>query len=260
MEVEIPNERKEEKNKPCSNKEEGKNKQNDLDENNEQKEKREDEKEKKSINKEEQEEEEDEEEEDEKEEEELKDEKEKLEQKKDKEKEKPKNKKKKLDKSESLYDGTIKNIKLKNSNITCYIGNEANKKASKELYDEIKKIPLENITLNEQMKAIYQYGNNQIIYYNYPLFEKKIKIYNSKGNQFKAIIYFIEDIQNIVKFLKMKNPHYFDKSTNNYLKLSSDYDYSMFLLGKENEILKDISYSSVKYKKLKHLYKKKRKN
>ena len=172
---------------------------------------------------------------------------------------KRKEKKKIMNANKEIYDKTIKNIELKNYNIYCFIGNEKNRTTSEEIYNELKLIPPKDILFDKKMKVKYIYGENQYIYYYYPLFYKKIKIYNFKGKQFKAVIYFMEDIKNIVKYFKMKNPHYFDKSTNEYKLLLSDNDYETFLLEKENEIIKDISYSPIKYKKLEKLYKKKEK-
>ena len=161
--------------------------------------------------------------------------------------------------NELLYDKTVKNIELRDNIIYCYIGKEDNKKLSKEVIEEIKNIPYKNMKFEGDMRIKYYYGKDQYIYYHIPLVEKKIKIYNSKGLEFKAIIYFIEDIKNIVKYLKMKEPYYFDESTNQYKKLLTDDDYEMFLLKKENEIVKDISYSSINFIKLEKLYKKKEK-
>ena len=162
-----------------------------------------------------------------------------------------------MNKNKEIYDNSIKNIELIDSNIICYIGSENNRKKSVELCKEIKIIPDEDIIFENGMTSKYFYGENQYIYYYTPLFEKSIKIYNSIGKQFKAVICFTEDIKNILAYFKMKNPHYLEKSTNKYLSLSSDDDYAMFLLG-DNEIIKDISYSSVNYKNLKKLYKNKK--
>ena len=86
-----------------------------------------------------------------------------------------KGKKKIMKKSKEIYDETIKNIEIKNCNIKCYIGNEKNRKTSEELYNELKQIQIKDTLFDNKMRAKYNYGEDQCIYYYYPLFEKKNK-------------------------------------------------------------------------------------
>ena len=158
--------------------------------------------------------------------------------------------------NEEIYDKTIKNIELINDDVICYIGNENNKKQSVEIYDVIPKNPNNDCMFDGAVVSKYYYGENQYIPYYIPLFKKRIKIYNSKGKQFKSIICFTEDIKNIIKYFKMKNPHYLDKSSNKYKAFSSENDYKVFLFDK-SEIIKDISYTHIDYEQLKDLYQKK---
>ena len=178
---------------------------------------------------------------------------------KDKDKEKfgkEEEKKKEIERDEEIYDKTIKNIELINDDVICYIGNENNKKQSVEIYDVIPKNPNNDCMFDGAVVSKYYYGENQYIPYYIPLFKKRIKIYNSKGKQFKSIICFTEDIKNIIKYFKMKNPHYLDKSSNKYKAFSSENDYKVFLFDK-SEIIKDISYTHIDYEQLKDLYQKK---
>lgn len=165
-------------------------------------------------------------------------------------------KKLEIESNEEIYDKTIKNIELINDDVICYIGNENNKKLSVEICKELLKNPNKDYIFDEAVVSKYYYGENQFIHYYIPLYEKSIKIYNSKGKQFKSIICFTEDIKNIIKYFKMKNPQYLDKSTNTYKAFSSEDDYAIFLLD-QNEIIKDISYSHIDYNKLKILYQEK---
>ena len=73
---------------------------------------------------------------------------------------------------------------------------------------------------------------------------------DSKGIDYVASVYFVEDVKNIIYGLDLKNPHYFSYDKKEYIKLGpKSYDY--FILGPENAI-KDITYSEINYKELKN--------
>ncbi len=178
---------------------------------------------------------------------------------------KGKNIQKEENEENEIYNTEIKNIEVINNTVTCYIGEEKDKIKSSKIFNDIKsnnKNPNRNVKIicDLDLKSKY-YPNkadtNKFIEFYHPIFKKKIKIYNVKGKEFKADIYFVEDIKNIVAYFKMKKPHYLDKSSNNYIKLEPD-QYSSFLLG-NNDTIKDISYSPIKYEKLKKIYKRKMK-
>ena len=156
-----------------------------------------------------------------------------------------------------LIDTTSENIELNGDFLICYMGKEAKRIKSAEFSLKIMSDKIKNIKYDSSGKAEYKYDGNKIIIF-YPLFEKKIKIIDSKGKLYKSSIYFTEDIKNIISYLKMKNPHFYNKSTGKYNELKST-NYSIFLLG-NNELIKDIVYSEIKYEDLKMIYGKKEKN
>ena len=149
------------------------------------------------------------------------------------------------------------NIAIKNNDtIICYIGKNNNRIKSFELYNDILSKKIKNIIYESSGIGRINLGDDEIKFYQ-PLFEKDIKIIDSQGFEYKANIYFIEDIKNIIAFFKMKNPHYKDTNSDKYFQLTEN-EYSKFFLG-YNKIIKDFVTSNFDFKKLREIYEEKSK-
>ena len=132
--------------------------------------------------------------------------------------------------SENVDDSITQNenIELNGNIITCFIGKKESRKRSSKFASEIK----DTNFYDETGKGYAQLGNEKYLAY-FPLFRKSIKIISSKGFQYKAEIYFVEDIKNIISFFTMKNPSYLVGVSNDFVQFNkSEYSYSRFLLNK----------------------------
>ena len=145
-------------------------------------------------------------------------------------------------------------VKLKDKNLICYIQVKEKLIESRELCNLINSNKIEDIEIEpDQTGKLYiEKNKKKFIFIVFPSFEKNIKIIDSKGKQFKSTIFFTVDVKNIINYLKMKNPHYYDNTNGQYIKLTPEY-YSQFVLDKK-EIIKDITYSEIKYEDLKNIF------
>ena len=109
----------------------------------------------------------------------------------------------------------MKNIIFNNNNFTCYLAGHK----SEEIFNDLKndknliKIRLENANL-------FQVNHKRIFFpltIIYKLTSVKIKFIDTKGNTYKGVIYFINDLKNVLKDLNFTNPFY--KENNKYFPL-----------------------------------------
>ena len=149
-------------------------------------------------------------------------------------------------------------IESKNKNLICYIRVKENFIKSEELCELINKQKIEGIDIDPDMTGKFWVQKDKYIFIVFPSFKKKIKIINSKGKQYKSTICFAEDVKSIIRYFKMKNPHYYDETKGKYIKFLPEY-YSEFLLS-NNIKIKDIIYSEIDYEKLKEKFSNKEKN
>ena len=137
-----------------------------------------------------------------------------------------------------------KRIRVLQKTITCFIGEEGNLKKSEDFA---------KLIVEEKTPYNILGGEKDGYKFYYPLKGKSIHVIDSKGIEYDATIYFVEDIKNIIYGLDLKNPQYFSYEYKEYIKLGpKSYDY--FLLGPET-VIKDITYSEINYKELKTKYK-----
>ena len=162
-----------------------------------------------------------------------------------------------MSKEKETIDDSIEpneNIELNGKIITCYIGKKENRKKSSEFALELKNTDYYDVTGIGKVKL----GEEEYLVY-YPLYGKSIKIISSKGFQYNAEIYFIEDIKNIVSFFKMKNANYLYGEFKEFVPFNNlDYNYSKFLLNKGSNIIKDIVFYDINYTDLETIYNKKK--
>ena len=136
-----------------------------------------------------------------------------------------------------------KRISVLQKTITCFIGDEDNLKKSEDFA---------KLIADEKTPFNILGGEKDGYKFYYPLKAKSIHIIDSKGIEYDATIYFVEDIKNIIYGLDLKNPQYFSYEYKEYIKLGPK-TYALFLLGSET-VIKDITYSEISYKELKTKY------
>ena len=133
----------------------------------------------------------------------------------------------------------------KNSILECYLGDETKTKKSECIMKELEN--LEGIRNYE-----YKIGENT---YNimFPIPSKKIKVITKTGKIYKSTVYFIDDIKNIIAYLKMDNPTFKDRYNDN-IKFINPRDYELFLFTKESNEIKDISDLEIDFLNLEKEY------
>ena len=125
----------------------------------------------------------------------------------------------------------MKNIQFNNNNFTCFI----NGYKSEDIFNDLKKIDnLPKIPLNN---ANYFNVTHKNVPFSltiiYKLTSVKIKFIDSRSKTFKGILYFIDDLINVLKELNFENPFY--KEDNNYIPLD-DISYALIFLKNIKEI------------------------
>lgn len=146
-------------------------------------------------------------------------------------------------KEESSSTYSKKRIRIIQRSITCFIGSEGNLKKSEDFAKQI---------IEEKTPYNILGGKKDGYKFYFPLKGKSIHVIDSKGIEYDATIYFVEDIKNIISALELKNPHYFSYDKYKYIKLEQKI-YDIFLLGAET-VIKDITYSEINYDELKASY------
>ena len=136
-------------------------------------------------------------------------------------------------------------LELKNSNVKCFLGNDQNYKSSEEIYKELK---FKKIIGTKNFYSIDK--ENYLIYY--PIPEKKISIITNIGKIYKSVVYFVDDIKNIINGLKIINPCYLIKDE--YIPFKKEKDYANFLYEKNTNEIKGIETEKIDYIKLKKSY------
>ena len=133
-------------------------------------------------------------------------------------------------------------LELKNSNIKCFLGNHNNYIVSEEIYKELKS--------NESSEIYDTHTINNIDYtIYYPIPEKKISIITNSGKVYKSIVYFVDDIKNIIIGLNISNPYYLIEGQ--YIAFKTENDYAKFLFNKYSKEIKDIETEQIDYIELK---------
>ena len=133
-------------------------------------------------------------------------------------------------------------LELKNSNIKCFLGNHNNYIVSEEIYKELK--------FNESSEIYDTHTINNIDYtIYYPIPEKKISIITNSGKVYKSIVYFVDDIKNIIIGLNISNPYYLIEGQ--YIAFKTENDYAKFLFNKYSKEIKDIETEQIDYIELK---------
>ena len=147
------------------------------------------------------------------------------------------------------------NIELENNNLICYIGQKEYRKKSHDACELINSKNIENVKYSLNGRGELSLGEEKYHFY-FPIFEKSIKIIDSHGIEYKSNIYFFEDLENIISYFNMKNPHYKNSDSQKFIELKPNY-YRAFLTSKNNYIIKDINFSIVNYEELKNIYNRK---
>ena len=133
-------------------------------------------------------------------------------------------------------------LELKNSNIKCFLGNHNNYIVSEEIYKELKS--------NDSSEIYDTHIINNIDYtIYYPIPEKKISIITNSGKVYKSIVYFVDDIKNIIIGLNISNPYYLIEGQ--YIAFKTENDYAKFLFNKYSKEIKDIETEQIDYIELK---------
>ena len=136
-------------------------------------------------------------------------------------------------------------IEIENFNVKCSLGKRDNVQPSEDLFYKYK------IDLPKKEQD-YFYLDKEKYLILYPIPEKKISIIDNKGDKYKATIYFLDDIKNIIQGLNISNPHYLKGDT--YIKIEKEIDYMIFLLGKEFKEIKDIRSEDIDFTSLEKDY------
>ena len=157
-----------------------------------------------------------------------------------------------------MSEETQSNVEVKGKNLICYIKVKETLYKSTELRNLINSEKMEGVVFSNDMKGYLSINENENIIICYPIFEKSIKIIDSKGKQFKSTICFAEDVKNIIDYLKMKNPNYYDGKIGQYIQLTPK-NYFKFLLSTKDTI-KDITFSEINFKNLEKEYNAKENN
>lgn len=137
-------------------------------------------------------------------------------------------------------------IEIDNSNLKCYLGKGGNVQLSEDLFKKYK------VDLPKKLKD-YFYLDQERYLIIHPIPEKKISIIDNKGDKYKATVYFLDDIINIVQGLNISNPHYL--SGDSYIKINKEIDYIIFLLGTQFKEIKDIGNEDIDFTSLSEDYK-----
>ena len=90
----------------------------------------------------------------------------------------------------------------KNSFLECFLGDETKIISSKDVMEELKIYNDDNIS-----DIKYKIGQKTYTI-EFPLIVKPISIINKHGKLYKSIVYFPDDIKNILTYLKIENPCY----------------------------------------------------
>ena len=136
-------------------------------------------------------------------------------------------------------------IEIENMNVKCYLGKESNVKPSVDLFHQYK-------TGRPTKEQDYIYLGEEKYLILYPIPEKKISIIDNNGNKYKATVYFIDDIKNIIQGLNITNPYYLKDDS--YFKIENEADYMLFLFGKKFKEIKDIRNKEIDFESLKEDY------
>ena len=84
-------------------------------------------------------------------------------------------------------------IEINNSNVKCFLGKGENIKSSEEIMKE-----LNNDINNDAKKYTTYFLGDQSFFIIFPISPKNISIISSEGKRYKSIIYFTDDIKNII--------------------------------------------------------------
>ena len=133
-------------------------------------------------------------------------------------------------------------IEIEDNNIKCFLGKGENIKSSEDVYKEYKT----DIPTKERE---YCYINNEKYLILYPIPKKIISVITSEGKKYKATIYFLDDIKNIISHLKIVNPFYLEEGK--YKAVKDEDDYICILFGKNVNEIKDIEEKEIDYISLK---------
>ena len=136
-------------------------------------------------------------------------------------------------------------IEIDNFNVKCYLGKGPYAILSEELFNTYK---MDVPTKEED----YFYLDKEEYLILYPIPEKKISIIDNNGDKYKATVYFIDDIKNIIQGLNISNPHCLEDGK--YIKMENDIGYSLFLLGQKSKEIKDIKKEEINFDTLKTEY------
>ena len=132
----------------------------------------------------------------------------------------------------------MSNVTIDNNEITCFINGIPSKKLFEQLKnDKNKTIHMDKDNPNLNYINPEQYTNPKLMI-SFDFIIIKSTFIDSSGNSFKANLYFINDLINILKALKFDSPNYYDKN-GNYSKLTEDTYYILFLYGPKATV-KDI--------------------
>ena len=130
-------------------------------------------------------------------------------------------------------------------NVKCYLGKGPYAILSEELFNTYK---MDVPTKEED----YFYLDKEEYLILYPIPEKKISIIDNNGDKYKATVYFIDDIKNIIQGLNISNPHYLKDGK--YIKMENEVSYSLFLFGQKSKEIKDIKKEEINFESLKMEY------
>ena len=123
-------------------------------------------------------------------------------------------------------------IEIENSQIKCFLGKNDNYKSSEEIYNELK------VSKPNKMKSLYELDGEKYLII-YPILEKKISVITNDGKSYKSLIYFVDDIKNIINCLNMSNACYLIDGK--YVSFKTDNDFACFLYDKGKYEIKDVN-------------------
>ena len=127
-------------------------------------------------------------------------------------------------------------IEIENSQIKCFLGKNDNYKSSEEIYNELK------VSKPNKMKSLYELDGEKYLII-YPILEKKISVITNDGKSYKSLIYFVDDIKNIINCLNMSNACYFIDGK--YVSFKTDNDFACFLYDKGKYEIKDVNNEQI---------------
>ena len=127
-------------------------------------------------------------------------------------------------------------IEIENYQIKCFLGKNDNYKSSEEIYNELK------VSKPNKMKSLYELDGEKYLII-YPILEKKISVITNDGKSYKSLIYFVDDIKNIINCLNMSNACYFIDGK--YVSFKTDNDFACFLYDKGKYEIKDVNNEQI---------------